>query len=195
MNDGVKEKSEIIPASNESNDHALMDHLTSAGMDAEIPADFFMPEVREGFYVSPVMKRFWAGQIAVLSEIDKICQKNDITWFADCGTLLGAVRHGGYIPWDDDLDIMMLRHDYERFISVNMMSVQAKLIGQYGWTHFKIYQSASAGLLVIPEVGATNFIFDFTYLGMKFDFDHFNIFIEGSVPSTSLIKLGAAFKF
>ena len=84
---------------------------------------------------------------------------------------------------------------YERFISVNMMSVQAKLIGQYGWTHFKIYQSASAGLLVIPEVGATNFIFDFTYLGMKFDFDHFNIFIEGSVPSTSLIKLGAAFKF
>ena len=84
---------------------------------------------------------------------------------------------------------------YERFINVNMMSVQAKFIGQYGWTHFKIYQSASAGLLVIPEVGATNFIFDFTYLGMKLDFDHFNIFIEGSVPSTSLIKVGAAFKF
>ena len=77
--------------------------------------DFFEAEVREGFYVSDIMKRYWASQLKVLSEIDKVCRRHDIPWFADCGTLLGAVRHGGYIPWDDDLDILMLRHDYRRF--------------------------------------------------------------------------------
>jgi phosphorylcholine metabolism protein LicD len=84
----------------------------------QIPPSFFEDEVREGFFVSSMMKRYWALQLKVLAEIDRICQKHDIRWFADCGTLLGAVRHGGFIPWDDDLDICMLRHEYERFFAV-----------------------------------------------------------------------------
>ncbi|MCR4842934.1 MAG: LicD family protein [Eubacterium sp.] len=79
---------------------------------------YFSDEVREGFFVSSMMKRFWAAQLAVLSHIDGVCQKYGIKWFADCGSLLGAVRHRGFIPWDDDLDICMLRHDYERFFEV-----------------------------------------------------------------------------
>ncbi len=86
---------------------------------AEKPdSEFFLDEVREGFFVTSMMKRYWAAQIKVLSVIDGICEKHGIRWFADCGTLLGAVRHGGYIPWDDDLDICMLRSDYEKFCSV-----------------------------------------------------------------------------
>ncbi|MBQ7506201.1 MAG: LicD family protein [Lachnospiraceae bacterium] len=65
-----------------------------------------------------MMKRYWAAELTVLSEIDRICRKYDIPWFADCGTLLGAVRHGGFIPWDDDLDICMLRSDQLRFLKV-----------------------------------------------------------------------------
>ena len=80
--------------------------------------EFFQDEVREGFYIPSVMKRYWAAQLTVLAEIDKICKKYDIPWFADCGTLLGGVRHGGFIPWDDDMDICMLRHDYIRFFTV-----------------------------------------------------------------------------
>ncbi len=76
---------------------------------------FFEDEVREGFYVSGIMKRAWAAQLEVLEEIDKVCRKHNITWYAYAGTLLGAVRHGGYIPWDDDMDIMMFRKDFERF--------------------------------------------------------------------------------
>lgn len=80
--------------------------------------DFFEDEVRDGFYVSGIMKRSWAAQLEVLEEIDKVCKKHGIKWFADCGTLIGAVRHGGVIPWDDDFDICMLREDYETFLSV-----------------------------------------------------------------------------
>ena len=80
------------------------------------PLDFFNDEIREGFYIPEMMKRFWAAQLKVLSEIAKICERHDIPWVADYGSLIGAVRHGGYIPWDDDFDICMLRHDYEIFI-------------------------------------------------------------------------------
>lgn len=80
--------------------------------------NYFQGEWREGFYVEPMMKRAWAAQLEVLSEIDKVCRKYNIRYFADWGTLLGAVRHKGFIPWDDDIDIAMLREDYEQFISV-----------------------------------------------------------------------------
>lgn len=50
--------------------------------------------------------------------IDYVCKKHGLQWWLDGGSLLGAVRHGGYIPWDDDLDIGMLRKDYEKFIKV-----------------------------------------------------------------------------
>lgn len=81
----------------------------------QFPYTYFEDEIREGFYISGIIKRAWAAQLEVLEIVDKICQKHNIRWFADCGTLLGAVRHGGYIPWDDDLDICMLRDDYIRF--------------------------------------------------------------------------------
>lgn len=77
---------------------------------------FLEPEVRDGFYVPSEVKQAWAAELEVLQEIDRICKKYDILYFADWGTLLGAVRHGGFIPWDDDLDITMKRVDYERFV-------------------------------------------------------------------------------
>ena len=80
--------------------------------------DFFKGEEIEGFYVKPLMKRCWAASMELLSEIDKICKRHGIVYFADWGTLLGAVRHGGYIPWDDDMDISMTRENYEKFLKV-----------------------------------------------------------------------------
>ena len=77
--------------------------------------DFFRDEVRCGFYIPTAIKQAWAGSLQVLYEVDRICQKYDIMYFAEWGSLLGAVRHGGFVPWDDDLDIGMKRADYIRF--------------------------------------------------------------------------------
>lgn len=52
----------------------------------------------------------------VLRHIDEFCKAKDITYFLDAGTLIGAMRHGGFIPWDDDADVLMPRQDYDRFI-------------------------------------------------------------------------------
>lgn len=57
-------------------------------------------------------------QLEMLIEVDRICRKHDIKYCIVAGTLLGAIRHGGYIPWDDDADVSMLRSEYEKFCKV-----------------------------------------------------------------------------
>ena len=61
--------------------------------------------------------------LSILLEFDAICKEHGLTYWLDHGTLLGAVRHQGFIPWDDDLDVTMPRDDYEKFIEVSPKSL------------------------------------------------------------------------
>ena len=122
---------------------------------------YFQDEIREGFYIPGMIKRSWAMQLEVLQKIDEICEKHGIRWFADCGTLIGAVRHRGFIPWDDDLDICMLRDDYIKFNEV----VQRELP-----TGYKVVNLATT-----PEFNnfATNiFASDTIYIGYEYLMSH-----------------------
>lgn len=93
----------------------------------EFDQDFFLGETRNDFYIEPMMKCAWAAQLEVLKVVQQICEKHNIRYFVADGTLLGAVRHHGYIPWDDDMDICMLRNDYERFLTL----APSELTGSY----------------------------------------------------------------
>ena len=94
----------------------------------EFPREFFLDEVREGFFIPAMMKRAWAAELEILVEIDRICEKYKLRYFIDYGNLLGAIRHKGFIPWDDDSDIMMMRKDYEIFAEVANAELPKELV-------------------------------------------------------------------
>lgn len=81
----------------------------------------------------------------ILLEIDRICKKYDIGYMLVAGTALGAVRHQGFIPWDDDLDIGMTRHDYERFIE----ALKEDLPEDY---YFHCFETDPKYNVVIPQM-------------------------------------------
>lgn len=64
------------------------------------------------------LRKLQETELEILLVIADFCEEHDITWFLEGGTALGAARHQGFIPWDDDVDIAMLREDYDRFCSL-----------------------------------------------------------------------------
>jgi lipopolysaccharide cholinephosphotransferase len=69
-------------------------------------------------YKQQTLRTCQLKQLHILEEIDAICRRHDIEYWLDGGTLLGAVRHGGFIPWDDDIDIAMRKEDMHRFCEI-----------------------------------------------------------------------------
>lgn len=76
---------------------------------------------------SITLRELQLAELNILKQVIKICDDNNITYYALGGTLLGAVRHKGFIPWDDDIDIGIPRPDYERFLQIAEAELKAPL--------------------------------------------------------------------
>lgn len=98
------------------------------------------------------LRKLQVEMLAVLVEFDRICKKHGIRYFLSGGTLLGAVRHKGFIPWDDDIDVEMLREDYERFCLVCSQELRNSAFffqdwhtdAHYCWTYGKLRKKGTA---------------------------------------------------
>lgn len=99
-----------------------------------MPDSFFLEEERDGYLVGAKMKELWAVQLDLLNELDRVCKKYNLTYILDFGTLLGAIRHKGYIPWDDDIDVAMLREDYDQLMEVGPVEFKHPYFLQNQWT-------------------------------------------------------------
>lgn len=87
-------------------------------MELRLPEGFLNDEVRDDFLIVSEMKRAWAASIKTLMDVARVCERHNITYYADYGTLLGAIRHDGYIPWDDDIDISVMRKDFRPLLEI-----------------------------------------------------------------------------
>lgn len=77
--------------------------------------DIYRDEIRSGWLVSSDVKKSWEKFLDMWQEIDRICRKYDIKYWIYAGSLLGAARHGGFVPWDTDMDLCMMRSEYNTF--------------------------------------------------------------------------------
>lgn len=71
-----------------------------------------------GYKVTAKMKRVWAKELEMLEQFQKVCDKYHLKWFLIGGSLIGAVRHNGFIPWDDDIDVAMFRDEYKKLLKI-----------------------------------------------------------------------------
>ncbi len=85
-----------------------------------------MKQSREIELTPDILRQMQLIQLECLVELDRICRKHTIKYSLDGGTLLGAVRHNGFIPWDDDIDVIMERKEYERFFVICQTELDTK---------------------------------------------------------------------
>ena len=86
-----------------------------------LPPSFFYEEERCGFPISANMKKIWAIELDLYLKFAAICERYRLRYYLIFGSLLGAIRHKGMIPWDDDMDVCMPREDYN-FLCKNCIS-------------------------------------------------------------------------
>lgn len=121
-----------------------------------IPKKFFKEELRDGYLVTEDVKKLWAIQLDLLNELIDVCKRNDLKVFVDSGTLLGTIRHKGFIPWDNDVDVIMLRPDYEKLCKIAKKEFKKPYFLQtmyndkgYAHLHAKLRNSATTGIMKV----------------------------------------------
>lgn len=84
----------------------------------DLPEHFLEEEVRCGYVVTEKQKKIWAVELDLLAEFKRVCDKHNLKWFVGYGSLLGIIRHKGFIPWDNDIDVAITRQSFNRLCEV-----------------------------------------------------------------------------
>ena len=84
-----------------------------------IEESFLSAETRNDYYISTEMKKVWAIELDLLSKLSEVCKKHNLRFWVCYGTLLGTIRHKGFVPWDDDMDIWLPRKDYDQLCNLS----------------------------------------------------------------------------
>ena len=120
--------------------------------------DFFEEEIRYGYAIASETKKLWAVELDLLCEFDRVCKKLNLRYFLDSGTLLGAVRDGKFIPWDNDIDIVMLRKDYDILLDKGMSEFKKPYFLQSAYSdknyiraHAQLRNSNTSGILLFEK--------------------------------------------
>lgn len=125
------------------------------------------PEVLCNFHVDSKAKLLWNYELELLELFKSVCSKYGLTWWVSGGTLLGAVRHEGFIPWDDDIDVCMPRKDFDILQRVASEEFSGKYYFQSGYTEEKCFRlnvkirntETDAYVLYEREYGETTGVF------------------------------------
>ena len=89
---------------------------------------FLEPETRCDTYISKESKEAWKIRLDMLEFFEMFCERHELQWCVICGTMLGAIRHKGIIPWDEDLDLAMPRGDFNKFIELMQKDNNSKYV-------------------------------------------------------------------
>lgn len=112
-----------------------------------LPKSFLDEEIRCDFVVDKVRKKIWAIELDLLIKFDKVCKNNNLRYYLIGGSLLGAIRHKGFIPWDDDIDVGMPREDYKKLLKLSNAFVEPYFLQtphtdpEYAYSYAKLRNS------------------------------------------------------
>jgi len=131
-----------------------------------------------------ILRQLQMTELEMLIEVDRICRKYNIKYSLDGGTLLGAVRHNGFIPWDDDADVVMLREEYDKFYKACQQELDTgrfflqeyRTDDKYRWGYSKMRRNGTVFLREGQEhIKCNQSVF-------------IDIFVYDSVPDNYLIR-------
>ena len=135
-------------------------------------------ETRDGYTISSEMKEVWSLELQMTRHVLDVCRRNNLRIWAEGGTLLGTVRHHGYIPWDDDIDLIMPRKDYDKLVSLASKEFQHPYFLQCAHTDTEYYRGhAQVRLDNTAAILETDYFYKFNQ-GIFID-----IFCYDSVPA------------
>lgn len=129
----------------------------------DLPDSFLDPEIRSGYEVSSKLKKIWAVELDLVCELKRVCNKHGIRFMLAYGTLIGAVRHKGFIPWDDDFDVWICRDDFMKLCQIGQSEFKHPYFLQTALSDGNIYfpyarlrNSETTGAIVGHEIEGYN---------------------------------------